>query len=391
MKKKTVMAVIIIAALTVNVCAQQGGRQINSADELKKYLDSQPANGPNNPIKVTMSVNDLMIKNVASVINNADKYVSLTLSGNVLTTIPDKAFSGCDSLTGITIPNSVTSIGYNAFDECTSLASITIPNSVTSIESGAFSGCDSLTSITIPDSVTEIGSGIFYKCTGLVSVILGKNVTGIDDRAFSDCESLTSITIPDSVTSIGYRAFSSCTSLTSITIPSSVTEIKNAVFSRCNNLTAINIDAVNTSYSSDNGVVYNKNKTTLVAYPSGKKGAFTIPDSVITVGESAFSGCIGLTDIIIPDSVTTIESSAFSQCENLVSATIGNSVTRIGDAAFEQCDNLTKVIFQGTVSSRNFGGWGSFPGNFRETYLSRSGGIGTYTRPNSESNRWNKQ
>ena len=124
-----------------------------------------------------------------------------------VTWIGGGAFSGCTSLTSITIPDSVTSIGNDAFYGCTSLTSITIPNGVTSIGSSAFEGCTSLKSITIPDGVTEIGNS-----------------------AFSGCSSLTSITIPNSVTSIGDRAFSGCTSLTSITIPNSVTRIGNYAF-----------------------------------------------------------------------------------------------------------------------------------------------------------------
>ena len=124
-----------------------------------------------------------------------------------VTWIGGGAFSGCTSLTSITIPDRVTSIGNDAFYGCTSLTSITIPNGVTSIGSSAFEGCTSLKSITIPDGVTEIGNS-----------------------AFSGCSSLTSITIPNSVTSIGDRAFSGCTSLTSITIPNSVTRIGNYAF-----------------------------------------------------------------------------------------------------------------------------------------------------------------
>jgi len=140
--KKTVMTVILIAVLTVNVYAQQGGRQINSADELKKYLDSQPTNGPNNPIKVTMSVNDRMIWDVASVISSAGKYVSLTLSGSFLTSIPRRAFQQNYSLVSITIPKSVTSIEADAFSGCTDLTSVTFEGTIPSSEmwGNAFGG-----------------------------------------------------------------------------------------------------------------------------------------------------------------------------------------------------------------------------------------------------------
>ena len=131
----------------------------------------------------------------------------------------------------------VVGIGNRAFYDCDSLTSVTIPNSVTSIGNSAFSGCSSLTSTTILDSVTSIGDYAFLNCTSLACVTLGNSVTNIGDSAFSECSSLTSITIPDSVTSIGSGAFAGCTSLTSITIPNSVTSLGFYAFEGCPSLT----------------------------------------------------------------------------------------------------------------------------------------------------------
>ena len=174
-----------------------------------------------------------------------------------VTSIGEKAFRYCDSLTSVTIPDSVTSIGNAAFCECYSLTSVTIPDSVTSIGEDAFYKCSSLTSVTIPNSVTSIGEDAFYKCSSLTSVTIGNSVTSIGDSAFSDCTSLTSVTIPDSVTSIGMSAFWGCHSLTSITIPDSVTSIGEYTFAYCNSLTSV-----------------------------------TIPDSVTSIGYAAFYKCI---------------------------------------------------------------------------------------------------
>ena len=146
-------------------------------------------------------------------------YVPSSLKSVVITggtSIGNNAFEGCESLTSVTIPNSVTSIGYDAFRDCTSLTSVTIGNSVTSIGDHAFWFCTSLTSVTIPDSVISIGDWAFLNCTSLTSVTIGNSVTNIGYAAFAYCDSLTSVTIPDSVTSIGRDAFSSCDSLTSI-------------------------------------------------------------------------------------------------------------------------------------------------------------------------------
>ena len=131
-----------------------------------------------------------------------------------ITSIGWDAFYDCDSLTSVTIPDSVTSIGYGAFSSCHSLTSVTIGNGVTSIGDYAFYSCDSLTSVTIVgNGVTSIGSYAFRNCTSLTSVTIGNGVTSIGDYAFSGCTSLTSITIPDSVTSIGDCAFVDCYSL----------------------------------------------------------------------------------------------------------------------------------------------------------------------------------
>ena len=149
----------------------------------------------------------------------------------------DMAFSGCTSLTSITIPNSVISIGM-AFYGCTNLTSITIPDSVIVLIT-TFYGCTSLTNITIPNSVTHIFTATFYGCSSLTSITIPDSVTYIDNTAFCGCSSLTNITIPDSVTEIGEYAFSDCSSLTSLTIPGSVTRIGSRVFSNCSKLTKI--------------------------------------------------------------------------------------------------------------------------------------------------------
>jgi len=327
---------------------------------------------------------------------------------NGMTSIDEYTFYNCTSLTSVTIPNRVTSIGNYAFKECASLASITIPGSITEIGYEAFMGCTSLKSVTIPASVLSIDSEAFgyidrdekiddfkidyvkyteghryavrngfteevyfatselddgsLRITGYIdnlssvsliipSEINGKQVTGIGGQAFEGCTGLENITIPDSVTEIGLEAFSGCTSLTNITIPDSVTKIGSSAFSGCSSLTAIDVEIGNNNYTSVNGVLFNKGKTELICYPAGKTDkSYNIPNSVTSIGYSAFIDCTSITSITIPDSVTSIDSSAFGGCSSLKSITIPNSVTSIGYYAFYGCTSLTSVTIPKSVT-----------------------------------------
>ena len=367
-------------------------------------------------VEIPATINDKPVTSIGrSAFYQCASMTSIIIPGTV-TSIADAAFVSCDGLTSITIPAGVTSIGWHAFRQCAELkainvdssnakyssvdgilfnknqttlvecpggrtGSLTLPSSVECIERFAFEYCAHLTSVTIPNNVKSIGLMAFGKCYGLTSVTMSASLTRIEDFTFSHCSSLTSMTIPAGVTSIGRLAFFNCTNLTSITIPASVTNIVQmpfASFSHCTGLTEINVDAHNADFSSVDGVLFDKKQTTLIHYPGGKKGAYTIPAGVTSVNKMAFYQCTGLTAIhvdaqnanytsvdgalynkyvrtliccpggktgslVIPPSVTWFASEAFSQCVGLTSVTIPASVRNLGDSHFRRCPALKEI------------------------------------------------
>ena len=420
--KKWLPALAAFAAMVV-LCAVCAGAETYGDLEYSVLDDGTVEitdyNGSAKTVDIPEKING---KSVTSIGDCAFRYCtslkSITIPNSVME-IGSSAFSGCSSLTSITILNSVTEIGVYAFKGCTSLTSITIPNSVTNIGDStfwgcssltaiyvavdnknytsvngvlfnkdktalicypagktdksynitnsvtsigdyAFNGCSSLTSVTIPNSVTSIGGSAFVGCASLKSITMPNSVTSIGDMAFYKCSSLTSITIPDSVTSIGSSAFSDCSKLRSITIPNSVTSIGAWAFNGCTGLTAINVAMENQNYVSPDGVLYNKDKTTIICYPAGKKGNnYKIPDGVTEIGSIAFSRCSSLTSVTIPNSVTSIGSGAFNGCTSLTRVTIPKSVTKIGWNAFSDCTSLTSITIPNSVISID---WYAFRG-----------------------------
>ena len=198
----------------------------------------------------------------------------------------------------------------------------------------------------IRKGVKVIGNSAFGWCSSLTNINISNSVTNIGDKAFSECKSLTNINIPNSVTNIGNGAFSWCDSLTKIIIPHSVVNMNGNPFRAWNG----DLHNESKAFIYENQVLFNKDKTTLIAYRSKEKN-YIIPNSVTTIGKYAFSGCISLTSINIPNSVTTIGEDAFSNCHSLTSINIPNSVTIIGEGAFYCCDSFTSINIPNSVTT----------------------------------------
>jgi hypothetical protein len=274
---------------------------------------------------------------------------SITVPDGV-TSIGGAAFEFCPALTNATLGSSLTSIQSDLFDNCTGLSSVTIPGSVTSIGVYAFLSCNSLSNVTIPNGVTSLGRGAFA-FSGLAKVTIPASVASIGDQAFYFCWHLTNVTIANGVTSIGTEAFWDCTSLASIVVPTSVTSMGSDAFESCSSLTSITVDPLNPVYSSMDGVLFDKSRTTLIDYPPAKSGAYAVPNGVARLADMAFEYCSGLTSVTIAASVTNLGSGTFYACNNLTSVTILGSVTSIGYEDFFACSSLATIALPKTLTS----------------------------------------
>jgi len=319
--------------------------------------------------------------------------------------INDGGFSGCDQLTHVNMSDSVKYIGEQAFYGCGSLSNIILSNSLMSINTSAFEGCTSLKSITIPNSVNVIGSSAFKNCNSLINITLQEGINEIGDEAFNGCDSLMEVSIPDSVTSIGTHpfegcshlkmihvgannqayitsedgvlfnhekdeivqfpegyegnytipdqvksidehTFSNCAGLKNIMIPASIKSIASKSFSGCISLENIIVDESNNMYQSVDGVLFNKDNTTLVEYPEGRSENYSIPSGTTSIGYKAFSGCNNLKYLTIPSGVSFIDDFAFSGCNGLTVISyegLENPCSNDPVGVFDGCDSLHHI------------------------------------------------
>ena len=216
---------------------------------------------------------------------------------------------------------------------------------------GAFNCCSALAEVVIPNSVTSIGNSAFANCSALSNIAIPDSVTSIGNYAFSSCCFLSDIIIPDSVENVGNGAFEYCGLLECISIPESVIYLNGNPF--CN--WKGKLECLSSSFIYEDDVLFNMKKSEIISFRKQKIESYIIPDSVTSIGDSAFSGCHSLSNIVIPDSVTSIGNYAFSSCCSLSGVIIPDSVTSIGNHAFKGCSSLSNIVIPDSVTS--IGDW----------------------------------
>ena len=248
--------------------------------------------------------------------------------------------------------DALTSIGYRSFYN-TDITELDLSGANASIGTSAFSNCNSLRTVKL-SGVNTIESGAFYGCDELVNLEMSDTLTTIEGSAFCSCTSLKTVIFSDSVTTIADGSFTDCTGLESVTIGKGCTSVTASAFTRNVNLVKFDVSEDNESYTSVDGVLYNKEKTAVVCYPKSLSGEYVIPDTVTSIEKAAFENCNKLTKITIGSGVETVNPYAFNQCNLLATVVFKDSDTankKICERVFYYCGSLTEVDFGNAVTS----------------------------------------
>lgn len=247
----------------------------------------------------------------------------------------------------VRIEGAVTNIGDHAFDECSNMTDIKMPNTITKIGSIAFSSCYALTDMSLPNTVTTLGSWAYSHCRSLTKVYIPKSLTDIGNWALIGCENVTSMEVEqgnpvfdsrDNCNAIIRTATNTLVAGSQNTvIPNTVTSIGGSAFYDCENLTNIIIPASVTTIER------------AAFYRCRKPQDVEIPETVTSIGEAAFSFCHGFENVKIPNAVVTIDKGAFEYCNGVKTLVLGSSLTSIGDATFHNCWRLKEITVNATT------------------------------------------
>jgi uncharacterized protein (TIGR02145 family) len=235
-------------------------------------------------------------------------------------TMPRNALLRNTQLQRVVLPSTLVSIGRSAFNGCTALSELSLPATLQKVDSMAFRDCSSLKQLILPSSVNALGYGAFIGA-GLVQIDLNEGLTSIGEYAFQGCDSLRHLGLPSTLTQIGYCAFTYLNGLESIEVASS-----------------------NPRYCSQEGVLFDKAKTRLMAYPALKSAHYEVPMGVEIIDTAAFEGNWTLKSVTLPTSVTEIAPEAFCGCPNFSVVDVPTSVTKVGAYAFYNCSGLSALF-----------------------------------------------
>ena len=278
---------------------------------------------------------------------------TVQFSGKNLTSIGEDAFRDCMALTKLNLTGNDAVICARAFYNNDALKEVTL-SGVKTIGYNAFGGDDALKSADLGEGLISIDSYAFQSCSNLETVSLPESLTTINSYAFQSCSKLTSIDIPNKVTKIDDNTFTNCSSLKNVSIGSGCTSISTVAFINAYSIDEITVAEDNKNFTSVDGVLYNKDKTTLVLYPKNRAGEFVVPDTVTSIADYAFDNAPKLTKVTIGENVKSVGTGAFRNCNSLETVIFKDSDTvqkTIGDYAFNNCPALTEVDFGNAVKS----------------------------------------
>ena len=281
---------------------------------------------------------------------NYSGYITSVVVEEGGTTLSFGAFYYNSNIQSVSLPSTLTYIEDRAFQSCSSLTSLQLPAGLTQLGNYAFYGCRNLQSVNLPQGLTSLSSYVFYNCAALTGVELPSGLRAIYANAFYGCASLGSLTIPEGCSTIGASAFFG-SGLTSVSIPASVTSIGTGAFAGTASLTSFTVAADSSNYSAPEGVLFNKTGTTLLQYPAGRPGTYTVPNGTASIAAGAFEGSAGLTALTLNPDLANVGAGAFRGCAALTALTFPQGVTSIPSEVCRNCGALAEVTFPENVAS----------------------------------------